>query len=309
MVEDGQHIKAGEMIAKIPKSAAKTSDITGGLTRVSELLEARRPAKPSVLSKISGAITIKKGLLKSKRTIVVRDIYGKEFKHLLPINARLLVRDGDMVKAGEPLCDGSYDPHDILEILGENALQEYLMQEIKAVYQEQGVTINDKHIGIIIRQMLRKIEVISVGDTKFIFGQQVDKYAFHAENERVTREGGHPAVGKPLFQGITKAALNTDSFISAASFQETTKVLTNAAIAGATDCLHGLKENVIIGHLIPAGTGMKRYHGVKLFDKNAKDLDEQVQKIIEKRREEELLAQQAERESQVDDDEDSFDGE
>lgn len=309
LVEDGQHIKAGEMIAKIPKSAAKTSDITGGLTRVSELLEARRPAKPSVLSKISGAITIKKGLLKSKRTIVVRDIYGKEFKHLLPINARLLVRDGDMVKAGEPLCDGSYDPHDILEILGENALQEYLMQEIKAVYQEQGVTINDKHIGIIIRQMLRKIEVISVGDTKFIFGQQVDKYAFHAENERVTREGGHPAVGKPLFQGITKAALNTDSFISAASFQETTKVLTNAAIAGATDCLHGLKENVIIGHLIPAGTGMKRYHGVKLFDKNAKDLDEQVQKIIEKRREEELLAQQAERESQVDDDEDSFDGE
>lgn len=297
LVEDGVHIKAGDMIAKIPKSAAKTSDITGGLTRVSELLEARRPAQPSILSQISGNVTIKKGLVKGKRTIVVRDIYGKEFKHALPVNSRLLVRDGDMVKAGEPLCDGSSDPHDILDILGENMLQEYLMKEIKAVYQEQGVTINDKHIGIIIRQMLRKIEVISVGDTKFIFGQQVDKYAFHAENTRVTKEGGHPAVGKPLFQGITKAALNTDSFISAASFQETTKVLTNAAIAGANDTLRGLKENVIIGHLIPAGTGMRRYRDVKLFGKGDVDLDLQVKEIIDRRHQEELLAQQAEREA------------
>lgn len=302
LVEDGQHIKAGDMIAKIPKGAAKTSDITGGLTRVSELLEARRPAQPSVLSQISGNVTIKKGLTRGKRTIVVRDIYGKEFKHALPVNSRLLVRDGDMVKAGEPLCDGNSDPHDILDILGENTLQEYLMKEIKAVYQEQGVTINDKHIGIIIRQMLRKVEVISVGDTRFIFGQQVDKYAFHAENARVTAEGGHPAVGKPLFQGITKAALNTDSFISAASFQETTKVLTNAAIAGAKDVLRGLKENVIIGHLIPAGTGMRRYRDVKLFGKGDVDLDLQVKEIIERRRQEELMAQQSERDSIVEDD-------
>lgn len=294
LVEDGQPIKAGDMIAKMSKEAVKTRDITGGLTRVGELLEARRPSDPSVLAKISGTITIKKGLLKSKRTIIVRDIYGKEFKHLLPINSRLLVRDGDEVKAGEPLCDGSLDPHDILDILGENALQEYLMEEVKAVYRAEGVTINDKHIGIIIRQMLRKVEVVSVGDTKFIFGQQVDKHAFHDENARVVAEGGHPAIGRPLFQGITKAALNTDSFISAASFQETTKVLTNAAIAGATDVLRGLKENVIIGHLIPAGTGMQRYHDIKLFDKNDTDLDLQVQEIIERRREEKLLNQDVE---------------
>lgn len=294
LVEDGQKITAGVMLAKISKEAVKTRDITGGLTRVSELLEARRPADPSVLAKISGTVTIKKGLLKSKRTIIVRDIYGKEFKHALPISARLLVRDGDEVKAGEPLCDGNYDPHEILDVLGENALQDYLMKEIKAVYRAEGVIINDKHIGIIIRQMLRKVEVLSVGDTKFIFGQQVDKHAFHAENARVTAEGGHPAVARPLFQGITKAALNTDSFISAASFQETTKVLTNAAIAGAKDTLRGLKENVIIGHLIPAGTGMKQYHDVKLFDKNDADLDVQVQQIIARRREEELQAQQEE---------------
>lgn len=306
LVEDGQKITAGKMIAKISKEAVKTKDITGGLTRVSELLEARRPTEPSILSHISGIVTIKKGLVKNKRTIIVRDIYGKEFKHALPISARLLVRDGDEVKAGEQLCDGSLDPHDILEILGENALQEYLMQEIKAVYRAEGVTINDKHIGIIIRQMLRKVEILSVGDTKFIFGQQVDKYAFHAENARVTSEGGHPAVGRPLFQGITKAALNTDSFISAASFQETTKVLTNAAIAGSTDFLRGLKENVIIGHLIPAGTGMKHYRDVKLFDKNDADLDLQVQEIIARRREEELIAQRAEAEAAMteEDDED-----
>lgn len=294
LVKDGQPIKAGDMIAKISKEAVKTRDITGGLTRVSELLEARRPAEPSVLSQISGVVTIKKGLSKSKRTILVRDDYGKEFKHMLPISARLLVRDGDIVEAGEPLCDGNIDPHDILDILGENALQAYLMSEIKTVYRKEGVIINDKHLGIIIRQMLRKVEIVSVGDTKFIFGQQVDKHAFHAENARVIGEGGHPAVGKPLFQGITKAALNTDSFISAASFQETTKVLTNAAIAGSSDVLRGLKENVIIGHLIPAGTGMRRYHSIKLFDKNEKDLDLQVQEIIEKRRQEELLAQEAE---------------
>lgn len=294
LVTDGQKIKAGDMIAKISKETVKTRDITGGLTRVSELLEARRPSEPSVLAQISGTVTIKKGLLKSKRTIIVRDIYGKEFKHMLPISSRLLVRDGDEVKAGEALCAGNLDPHDILDILGENALQEYLMKEIKAVYRAEGVTINDKHIGIIIRQMLRKVEVVSVGDTKFIFGQQVDKYAFHAENARVLAEGGHPAVAKPLFQGITKAALNTDSFISAASFQETTKVLTNAAIAGAKDQLRGLKENVIIGHLIPAGTGMRRYHDVKLFDKNETDLDLQVQEIIARRRNEQDAHQESE---------------
>jgi len=178
----------------------------------------------------------------------------------------MIVRDGDHVEAGEQLCAGSPNPQDILAILGENALQNYLMDEIQGVYRAQGVDINDKHIGIIVRQMLRKVEILAVGNTKFIFGQQVDKYKFHEENMRVIAEGGQPAIGKPMFQGITKASLGVDSFISAASFQETTRVLTNAAIAGATDGLHGIKENVAIGHMIPAGTGIKNYKDVKLFD-------------------------------------------
>lgn len=290
-VEEGQKIKAGTILAKIAKESVKTKDITGGLPRVSELLEARRPKSPAVLAAITGTVTIKKGLIKGKRTIVVRDEYGHDVKHLVPIGKRMLVRDGDTVKAGEQLCDGGYDPHDILNILGENALQNYLMKEIKEVYDAQGVTINDKHVGIIVRQMLRKVQIISVGDTKFIFNQQVDKYRFHEENKRVMEEGGQPAVARPMFQGITKAALNIDSFISAASFQETTKVLTNAAIAGASDELRGLKENVIIGHLIPAGTGMRQYRDIKLFDKNKSDLDVQMNEILERRRIEAETAQ------------------
>ena len=291
LVEEGQEIKAGAILAKIAKESVKTKDITGGLPRVSELLEARRPKSPAVLAAIAGVVTIKKGLLKGKRTIMVRDEYGHDVKHLVPIGKRMLVRDGDTVKAGEPLCDGSFDPHDILNILGENALQNYLMKEIKDVYDAQGVTINDKHVGIIVRQMLRKVKIVSVGDTKFIFDQQIDKYRFHEENKRVKEEGGQPAVARPMFQGITKAALNIDSFISAASFQETTKVLTNAAIAGSSDELRGLKENVIIGHLIPAGTGMKQYRDIKLFDKNKSDLDIQMNEILERRRLEAEAAQ------------------
>ena len=291
LVEEGQEIKAGAILAKIAKESVKTKDITGGLPRVSELLEARRPKSPAVLAAIAGVVTIKKGLIKGKRTIMVRDEYGHDVKHLVPIGKRMLVRDGDTVKAGEPLCDGSFDPHDILNILGENALQNYLMKEIKEVYDAQGVTINDKHVGIIVRQMLRKVKIVSVGDTKFIFDQQIDKYRFHEENKRVKEEGGQPAVARPMFQGITKAALNIDSFISAASFQETTKVLTNAAIAGSSDELRGLKENVIIGHLIPAGTGMKQYRDIKLFDKNKSDLDVQMNEILERRRLEAEAAQ------------------
>lgn len=291
LVEEGQEIKAGAILAKIAKESVKTKDITGGLPRVSELLEARRPKSPAVLAAIAGVVTIKKGLLKGKRTIMVRDEYGHDVKHLVPIGKRMLVRDGDTVKAGEPLCDGSFDPHDILNILGENALQNYLMKEIKEVYDAQGVTINDKHVGIIVRQMLRKVKIVSVGDTKFIFDQQIDKYRFHEENKRVKEEGGQPAVARPMFQGITKAALNIDSFISAASFQETTKVLTNAAIAVSSDELRGLKENVIIGHLIPAGTGMKQYRDIKLFDKNKSDLDIQMNEILERRRLEAEAAQ------------------
>ena len=285
LVEDKQSIKAGVTIAKMPKEAAKTSDITGGLPRVAELFEARKPKNPCVLAQISGLVKFK-GIAKGKRIITVEDEFGKVFEHLVPMTKRMLVRDGDRVVAGEKLCDGSPSPHEVLAILGENALQNYLMDEIQEVYRAQGVDINDKHIGIIVRQMLRKVEIVAVGDTRFIYGQQVDKYKFHEENRRVIAEGGQPAIGRPMFQGITKASLNVDSFISAASFQETTRVLTNAAISGATDGLHGIKENVAIGHMIPAGTGIRDYKNVKLFDARDKDLDAQMDEILERRRQE-----------------------
>jgi len=215
---------------------------------------------------------------------MVQDAYGHEFVHFIPMAKRLLVRDGDTVDAGEPLCAGAVNPHDVLSIMGESELQRYLMDEIQQVYRLQGVTINDKHIGVIIRQMMRKVEIRSVGDTRFIYGQLVDKYEFHEENTRVIGEGGQPAIAQPVFQGITKASLNIDSFLSAASFQETTRVLTNAAIAGSADYLRGLKENIIIGHPIPAGTGMKRYRDIKLYDEDSQDLDKQMNEILEQRR-------------------------
>ena len=292
-VDDKQQIKAGVTLAEIPKAAAKTNDITGGIPRVTELFEARKPKNPAVLARISGNVKFK-GITKSKRVIVVTDDFGKEYEHLIPTNKHMIVRDGDRVKAGEQLCDGSPNPSDILEILGENALQNYLMDEILAVYRTQSVDINDKHIGIIIRQMLRKIEIVAVGDTRFIFGQQVDKYKFHAENKRIIQEGGQPAIGRPMFLGITKAALNVDSFISAASFQETTKVLTNAAISGQTDGLYGIKENVAIGHMIPAGTGIRNYKNVKLYDSSDVDLDAKMEEILAQRALEKEMENRAE---------------
>ena len=293
LVDDKKPVQAGTILAKMPKEAMKTNDITGGLPRVSELFEARKPKNPSVLAQISGTVEFK-DISKGKRVIIVKDEFGKEFEHLVPLTKRLIVRDGDKVEAGEPLCAGSPNPQEVLAILGENALQNYLMDEIQAVYRAQGVDINDKHIGIIVRQMLRKVEIVSVGDTKFIFGQQVDKYKFHEENKRVIEEGGQTAIGRPMFQGITKASLGVDSFISAASFQETTRVLTNAAIAGAVDGLHGIKENVAIGHMIPAGTGIKNYKGIKLFDDSDKDLDIQMNEILESRRQQEQMQSQLE---------------
>lgn len=287
-VEDKQQIKAGDTLAKMPKEAAKTNDITGGIPRVTELFEARKPKNPCVLARISGTVKFN-GITKAKRIISVEDEFGNVFEHLVPTQKHMLVRDGDKVEAGEQLCDGAPNPSDILNILGENALQNYLMDEIQSVYRAQGVSINDKHIGVIVRQMLRKVEVVAVGDTRFIYGQQIDKYKFHEENKRVIAEGGQPAVARPMFQGITKAALNVDSFLSAASFQETTRVLTNAAISGSTDGLHGIKENVAIGHMIPAGTGIKNYRNIKLFDDTDTDLDVQMEEILERRREEREL--------------------
>lgn len=284
-VNDGDKIKAGRTLAKLLKESVKTGDITGGLPRVGELFEARRPKNSAVLAQVSGTIRFK-SIIKGKRVIAIEDPYGKEYKHLVPLGRHLLVREGDTVEAGEQLCDGNIDPHDVLHTLGENALQQFMMNEIQEVYRLQGVGINDKHIGIIIRQMMRKVEIVSVGDTNFIFGQQVDKHKFHEENEKVIREGGQPAIARPLLLGITRASLNIDSFFSAASFQETTRVLTNAAIAGSVDYLRGLKENVIIGHPIPAGTGMKRYRALKLYDENAEDLDAKIQKILESKQKE-----------------------
>ncbi|HOV93407.1 MAG TPA: DNA-directed RNA polymerase subunit beta' [Spirochaetales bacterium] len=288
-VEDGEQIKAGKTLAKTLKESAKAMDITGGLPRVSELFEARKPKNPAVLAMVSGKVSIR-GNVKNKRVVVITDRFGKEYKHLVPIGRRLLVRDNDQVEAGELLCDGNKNPHDILNILGEQACQNFLMDEVQQVYRLQGVTINDKHIGVIIRQMMKKVEIVSPGDTRFIYGQQVDKYKFHEENDRVMKEGGQPAVARPMLLGITRASLKIDSFFSAASFQETTKVLTDAAISGAVDSLRGLKENVIIGHLIPAGTGMKLYKNIKIADGEHEDVDAFVDEILEKRKQEQAMA-------------------
>ncbi|MDR1248122.1 MAG: DNA-directed RNA polymerase subunit beta', partial [Treponema sp.] len=242
---------------------------------------------PAVLAQVAGTVYFK-GIVKGKRVVTIVDDFGKEYKHLIPMTKRLQIRDGDTVEAGEALCAGAVNPHDVLHIMGEATLQRYLMDEIQQVYRLQGVSINDKHIGVIVRQMMRKVEIVAVGDTSFIYGAMEDKYRFHEENNRVIAEGGQPAVARPMFQGITKASLNIDSFLSAASFQETTRVLTNAAIAGKTDSLRGLKENIIIGHPIPAGTGMKRYRDIKLFDQDQQDLDLQLQEILEQRKLEKL---------------------
>ena len=282
-VEDGAKVKKGKILAKLLKESVKTRDITGGLPRVGELFEARRPRSIAVLARVSGTVRFR-AIIKGKRLLVVEDEFGGEFKHLVPMGKHLLVRDGDMVEAGDRLCDGAKDPHDILDILGENELQSFLVDEVQEVYRLQGVDINDKHIGVIVRQMMRKVEIISVGDTGFIFGQQVDKYRFNEENTRVMRAGGQAAIARPLLLGITRASLSIDSFISAASFQETTKVLTNAAIAGSRDELRGLKENVIIGHLIPAGTGMKKYRNITLTEDDSQDLDVSVQTVMEARK-------------------------
>jgi DNA-directed RNA polymerase subunit beta' len=287
-VEDGELVKAGRTLAKTLKESAKAMDITGGLPRVGELFEARKPKTPTVLATVSGVVAFR-GIVKGKRVVVVKDIFNKEYKHLVPMGRRLLVRDGDTVEAGDLLCDGNKNPHDIMAILGEQYCQRFLMDEVQQVYRLQGVTINDKHIGVIIRQMMKKVEIVAPGDTKFIYGQQIDKYRFHDENKRVMAEGGQAAVARPLLLGITRASLKIDSFFAAASFQETTRVLTDAAIAGATDTLRGLKENVIIGHLIPAGTGMRKYRNIRLFDAENEDLDAFVEEVLEKRRREKEL--------------------
>ncbi len=258
-VKDGKKIKAGTLLAKTPRAASGTQDITGGLPRVTELFEARTPKDPAVIAEIDGIVELgdkKRG----KRVIIIKGEGGVEHAHLVPHSKQLRVHRGDFIRAGEPLTDGSPIPHDILRISGMDVLQEYLLREIQTVYRSQGVRIDDKHIETIVAQMLRKVEVENPGDTEFLMGQVIDRHTFKEANERVKKQKGKPATAQPRLLGITKAALQSESFISAASFQETTKVLTEAALAGKVDHLVGLKENVILGHLIPAGTGFQEYH-------------------------------------------------
>ncbi len=264
MVADGDPVYQGDVLAKIPRETTKTKDITGGLPRVVELFEARKPRETAVITEIDGIV--KYGdITKGQRKIMVINENGVEREYALPRGVHVNVQEGEHVRAGEPLMDGPRNPHDILAVLGEKELQAYLVNEIQEVYRLQGVNINDKHIEVIVRQMMRWIKVEDVGDTEFLVDEQVDKFRFQEENERVKKSGGKPASGRPLLLGITKASLSTESFISAASFQETTRVLTEASISGKIDYLRGLKENVIMGRLIPAGTGLEFYRNVELI--------------------------------------------
>lgn len=258
LVEKRQEVFPGDVIAKIPRETTKTKDITGGLPRVAELFEARKPKEQAVISEIDGTVEYG-GVVKGMRKIMVKNEMGDIREYTIPKGKHVNVHEGDWVHAGEALMDGSANPHDILDILGPMELQKYLVDEVQKVYHLQGVSINDKHIEIIVRQMLRKVKIEDPGETEFLVGAHVDKFSFADENERVIMQGQRPAIGKPIFMGITKAALSTESFISAASFQETTRVLTETAILGKTDDLLGLKENVIVGRLIPAGTGFPEY--------------------------------------------------
>ncbi|MBP1652148.1 MAG: DNA-directed polymerase, beta' subunit, partial [Bacteroidetes bacterium] len=312
VIEEGEAVKAGQVIVKIPRILGKLRDITGGLPRVTELFEARNPSNPAIVSEIDGVVAfgnIKRG----NREIIIESREGQIKKYLVPLTRHILVQDGDFVKAGTALSDGSITPADILSIKGPFAVQEYLVNEIQEVYRLQGVKINDKHIEVIVRQMMRKVNIEDPGDTRFLEGDTTDKFEFFEENDhifdkKVVTEAGEstllragqivtlrqvreensllrrsdrklvefrdakPATSSPLLQGITKASLGTHSWISAASFQETTKVLSSAAINGKIDDMLGLKENVITGHLIPAGTGLREFENMIVGSKEEYDI-------------------------------------
>ncbi|MCP4714994.1 MAG: DNA-directed RNA polymerase subunit beta', partial [Deltaproteobacteria bacterium] len=268
VVSEGEEIQPGDVIAKITRETSKTKDITGGLPRVAELFEARKPKEVTVISEIDGTVSFGKDV-KGKRKVVVTpnitDVGGKKLEpkeYLIPKGKHISVHEGDRIRAGEPIMDGLANPHDILNILGEKELAKFLVDEVQEVYRLQGVKINDKHIEVIVRQMLQRIKIKEVGDTGFLLGEQVEKTRFEGENEKVREQGGQVAIAEPLLLGITKASLSTEGFISAASFQETTRVLTQAAIEGKTDYLRGLKENAAMGRLIPAGTGFPEYREI-----------------------------------------------
>jgi len=265
LVHDGGLVTSGDILAKIPRETTKTKDITGGLPRVAELFEARKPKEVALITEIDGTIAFGKDA-KGKRKIVITPEKGQEREYLVPKGKHILYNEGDFVKAGQALMDGAVNPHDILRVRGEKELAKFLVDEIQEVYRLQGVRINDKHIEVIVRQMLSKVKIKDVGDTDFLIGEEVEKKVFEEMNEKVVSAGKHPAIADPLLLGITKASLTTESFISAASFQETTRVLTEAAVTAKVDRLRGLKENVIMGKLIPAGTGFREYknHGIRV---------------------------------------------
>jgi DNA-directed RNA polymerase subunit beta' len=264
VVTEGIRIVAGTLLAKTPRKISKTKDITGGLPRVAELFEARRPKDAAEISKIDGMVDFGP-TVRGKRCILIKDPKtGVEEEHLIPIGKHVIVFKGDVVKKGQQLTEGPVVPHEILDVCGPQELQEHLVNEVQEVYRLQGVTINDKHIEIIVRQMLRKVRITEPGDTTFLWGEQVDKIVFENENQRVEKMGGKPAEAQPVLLGITKASLETESFLSAASFQDTTRVLTEAATMGKVDYLRGFKENVIMGHIIPAGTGFSAYRNLRV---------------------------------------------
>ncbi len=285
MAKDGDEVRAGDVIARKPRESSKTKDIVGGLPRVAELFEVRKPKDMGVVSEIDGVVTFGPDT-KGKRKIIVTPETGEPREYLIPKGKHITVTDGDFVEAGDLMTEGSPELHDILKIKGEKFLARYLVEEIQDVYRFQGVNINDKHIEIIVRQMLKKISIVDPGETSFLMGEQVDKQRFQDENLKAVAEGRQPAVAQNLVLGITQASLSTDSFISAASFQETTKVLTEAALRGKADYLRGLKENVIVGRLVPAGTGYRRYANSEIM---VPDQPERPDKFLEELEESPLL--------------------
>jgi len=262
-VKDGQQVHVGEVLARIPTESQKTRDITGGLPRVAELFEARSPKDAGMLAEVTGTVAFGKET-KGKQRLEITDMDGEKHEFLITKDKQVLVHDGQVVNKGEMIVDGPADPQDILRLLGIEALARYIVDEVQDVYRLQGVKINDKHIEVIVRQMLRRVVVVNPGDANYIMGEQVERSDLLGENDRVVAAGGIPATYENILLGITKASLSTDSFISAASFQETTRVLTEAAIMGKKDTLRGLKENVIVGRLIPAGTGLAYHRARKM---------------------------------------------
>ncbi|MGB9801980.1 MAG: DNA-directed RNA polymerase subunit beta', partial [Arcobacter sp.] len=261
-VSEGQKVEIADIIGKTPKASQKSKDITGGLPRVSELFEARRPKNIAVLASFDGVISFGKSL-RNKQRIIITDDKGSKVEYLVDKAKQILVHEGEFVHAGEALTDGQVASHDVLRILGEKALHYFIVSEVQQVYRSQGVNIADKHIEVILSQMLRQVSILDGGDTKFIVGDMVSKKRFQIENRRIMRLGGEPAIADPLLLGITRAAVTSDSIISAASFQETTKVLTEAAISAKMDLLEDLKENVVIGRTIPVGTGLYKDQKIK----------------------------------------------